>query len=103
VAYTGTVRSFDPDEGYGVLDGPDVPGGCWVHFSAIAVSGYRQLIPGQQVSFRVEAAEQDGFTFRATKVWTGSVEPADESPEPRDSGAYGSVLTLDGSPRDEVE
>jgi len=34
------VREFYPDEGWGVIDGPDVPGGCWVHFSAIAVAGY---------------------------------------------------------------
>jgi CspA family cold shock protein len=59
----GSVQIFDADEGWGVIDGPDVPGGCWVHFSAIAVDGYRALARGQQVSFRAEAAHQDGYAF----------------------------------------
>lgn len=90
----GSVRSFDADEGWGVIDGPDVPGGCWVHFSTIAVDGYRQLVPGQRVAFRAEAAEQDGFAFRAVKVWTVGVEPAIQPGEPGRSGAYHSSLTL---------
>jgi cold shock protein len=75
MASTGLVRLFDADAGWGVIDGPDVPGGCWVHFSAIAATGYRQLSAGQRVSFRAEPANQDGFAFRAVKVWTGAVEP----------------------------
>jgi cold shock protein len=94
VTSTGTVRIFHAGEGWGVLDGPDVPGGCWVHFSAIAARGYRTLVAGQAVSFRAEAAEQDGFAFRAVKVWTGRAEPADEPPPARTTGAYGSELTL---------
>nr|WP_082159569.1 cold shock domain-containing protein [Micromonospora sp. HK10] len=42
----GSVRSFDPAEGWGVIDGADVPGGCWVHFSALAMEGYRTLTAG---------------------------------------------------------
>ena len=76
VASTGVVREFHPDEGWGVIDGSDVPGGCWVHFSAIAMDGFRHLTPGQPVSFRAEAADQEGFGFRAVKVWTDEVEPA---------------------------
>jgi CspA family cold shock protein len=92
----GSVRAFDADEGWGVIDGPDVPGGCWVHFSAIAMDGYRQLTPGQHVSFRAEAASQDGFAYRAVKVWTGDVEPPDQ-PQDR-SAAYRSSLTLTFDP-----
>jgi cold shock protein len=91
---TGTVRDFDPGEGWGVIDGPDVPGGCWVHFSAVTGDGYRELVAGQQVSFRAETAEQDGFAYRATKVWSGGTEPPDRSGTPGPSGAYRSVLTL---------
>jgi CspA family cold shock protein len=72
---SGVVREYHADEGWEVIDGPTVPGGCWVHFSAIAMDGYRQLTAGRRVSFRAEAAEQDGFGFRAVKVWTGDVEP----------------------------
>jgi len=30
---TGTVRFWHRDEGFGVNDSPDTPGGCWAHFS----------------------------------------------------------------------
>lgn len=91
---SGSVRTYDAAAGWGVIDGPDVPGGCWVHFSAIAADGYRQLAPGQHVSFVAEAARQDGFAFRAVKVWTGDTEPpgADQGHAP--SAAYDSTLTL---------
>jgi CspA family cold shock protein len=90
----GSVRTFDADEGWGVIDGPDVPGGCWVHFSAIAMEGYRVLAPGQQVSFRAEAASQDGFAYRAMKVWTSGIEPPDQPQTHGSSAAYHSSLTL---------
>jgi len=50
---TGTVKWFDRRKGYGFIgqpDGPDV----FVHFSAIAGEGHRNLSDGQSVSFRVE-------------------------------------------------
>jgi CspA family cold shock protein len=90
----GSVRAFDADEGWGVIDGPDVPGGCWVHFSAIAMDGYRELAQGQPVSFRAEAATQAGFAYRAVKVWTGSVELPDHPLTKDSSNAYRSSLTL---------
>jgi cold shock protein len=88
------VRAYTADEGWGVIDGPDVPGGCWVHFSAIAGNGPRQLAEGQRVSFRAEAAEQDGFAYRAMKVWSGDTEPDDQRPDETSSDAYRSTLTL---------
>lgn len=99
------MRIFHADEGWGVIDGPDVPGGCWVHFSAIAMDGYRELADGQHVSFRYESASQDGFDYRAVKVWTDAVEPPDK-PQPQSGGsvAYSSSLTLtfDAPPSDEA-
>lgn len=91
---SGVVREFDPDQGWGVLDGRDVPGGCWVHFSAIAISGHRQLTAGQQVFFRAETATQDGFSYRAVKVWTADVEPPDPPPSQGSPAAYHSTLIL---------
>ena len=101
MASIGSVRRFDADEGWGVIDGPDVPGGCWVHFSAIAGDGYRQLWASQGVAFHAEAASQDGFAFRAVKVWTGEVEPAAPIRDQPSAGAYHSpqFLTAD-SPAD---
>jgi CspA family cold shock protein len=68
---SGSVREFFPDEGWGVVDSPDVPGGCWVHFSVIEMEGYRALEAGQEVTFDYEHVEQDGYTFRATRLWHG--------------------------------
>ncbi|GIF46664.1 CspA family cold shock protein [Asanoa ferruginea] len=94
------VRAYTADEGWGIIDGPDVPGGCWVHFSAIAGNGPKQLAEGQRVSFwaeaeaEAEAAEQDGFAYRAVKVWSGDTEPDDQRPDETGSDAYRSTLTL---------
>ncbi len=49
----GTVKWFNGSKGYGFIsreDGPDV----FVHFSAIQMDGYRNLMEGQQVEFTVE-------------------------------------------------
>jgi CspA family cold shock protein len=95
MADSGVVREFHVEEGWGVIDGPAVPGGCWVHFSAIAMGGFRQLVAGQNVWLRAEAAEQDGFSFRAVKVWTEDVEPASPPRLKRASGGvYHSRLVL---------
>jgi cold shock protein len=99
----GSVRSFDADEGWGVIDGPGVPGGCWVHFSAIAGDGYRQLQVGQRVAFHAEATSQDGFAFRAVKVWTGEVEHAAPIHDQRSASAYHSALFLTADSPADIE
>ena len=73
---TGTVREWHDDEGWGVIDAAETPGGCWVHFSAVVMPGYRSLEPGRAVTFAYEAGRLDGFAFRATRVDTG---PGDTS------------------------
>lgn len=67
----GVVRWFDADEGWGVIDSSSVPGGCFVHFSSIELSGYRELHAGQRVRFTFERLDflQDGCQFRALSVW----------------------------------
>lgn len=50
---TGTVKWFNSEKGYGFIsqtDGADV----FVHFSAIDMSGYKNLEEGQQVEFEVQ-------------------------------------------------
>jgi len=50
---TGTVKWFSRSKGYGFIareDGKDV----FVHYSAIAEEGFRNLEEGQQVEFSVE-------------------------------------------------
>jgi cold shock protein len=49
---TGTVKWFSPEKGFGFIsqaDGPDV----FVHFSAIAGEGYKNLEENQGVEFDV--------------------------------------------------
>jgi len=48
----GTVKFFNAEKGYGFISreqGDDV----FVHFSAIAMDGYKSLTEGQRVSFEV--------------------------------------------------
>ena len=50
---TGTVKWFNSEKGYGFIsqtDGADV----FVHFSAIDMTGYKNLEEGQQVEFEVQ-------------------------------------------------
>lgn len=84
-----TVRVWDEDEGWGVLDATEAPGGCWCHFSAIGLpsrrylqSGstdgedpveievfeYQSLQPGATVEADILKVEQDGYHFRAESV-----------------------------------
>lgn len=71
----GDVREWNEDEGFGVIDSPDTPGGCWAHFSSIVMDGYRSLAAGDPVAFTCEAGLQDGYDYRAILVWPPGVEP----------------------------
>lgn len=103
MGHRGTVRIWNDDDGWGVIDSADTPGGCWVHFSHVVSSGFARLTPGEQVTFTYETARQDGFDYRAVLVWPAGIEPEAagravhvEGP----SAAYRSSLTirwLDGS------
>jgi len=53
----GIVKWFNSDKGYGFIaveGGPDV----FVHFSAIAGSGYRSLEEGQKVEFDITQGQK---------------------------------------------
>jgi cold shock protein len=55
---TGTVKWFNSEKGFGFIQqdqgGPDV----FVHYSAIASSGYRELTEGQKVEFDVTQGQK---------------------------------------------
>jgi len=55
---TGIVKWFNAEKGYGFITqddgGPDV----FVHFSAIAGEGYRNLEEGQKVEFDVTSGQK---------------------------------------------
>lgn len=78
----GTVRYWDDDEGFGVLDSADTPGGCWAHFSVVVMDGFRTLAPGDPVAFIFEQGRQDGYSYRALQVWPPGVDTGTPLPEP---------------------
>jgi len=88
----GTVREWHDELGWGVLDSPATPGGCWAHFSYVRMAGYRAVPPGAEVFFEFEEFGQDGFPFRATAVWPPGVEPG--SPDPDDIHVEGPSSAL---------
>ena len=67
---TATVREWFAEDGWGVLDSAETPGGCFAHYSAIEMEGYRSLAPGQSVQLEWEAPGflQDGYVYRAVRV-----------------------------------
>ncbi len=91
---TGTVRLWNDEEGWGVIDSDATPGGCWAHYSDVAIAGYRTLQPGQAVSFEWEAATQDGFRFRATRAWPAGTKPTAAAPPTHGGDAYSSALEI---------
>ena len=54
MASIGTVRTWDDAEGWGVVDSADTPGGCWTHYSVVAVAGQLSLPPGRPVHLEWE-------------------------------------------------
>lgn len=76
VSSPGTVRLWHREDGWGVIDSPHTPGGCFAHFSNISgVVGFRELVEGESVEFDWEpspAGGQDGCAFRALTVRTQS-------------------------------
>ncbi|MGZ4453535.1 MAG: cold-shock protein [Nocardioides sp.] len=90
----GVVRVWHDEEGWGVVDSEATPGGCWAHFSAVLVAGFRRLRVGQEVLLEAEAVEQDGYAFRAVEVWPADAAPVRTQPDGGPSAAYRSRLTI---------
>ena len=76
------VREWHEDLGWGVLDSPETPGGCWAHYSAIEtpligregsweVFEYATVELGESVELEWEEPGQDGFPYRAVAVRRG--------------------------------
>jgi len=69
--HTATVKSWNDEEGWGVLVSSEVNGEIWAHFSSIEGAGYGELVPGQKVTCGVQDLGepfQDGYRFRASGV-----------------------------------
>jgi CspA family cold shock protein len=88
-----TVRFWLHDEGWGVLDSPTTPGGCWAHYSAIDIDGYRSLEAGQSTEFTYEGADQDGYDWRAVSIRPDGAGSSTHREAPA-TGAYRSTLDI---------
>jgi cold shock protein len=63
----GTVKWFNDSKGFGFIEqenGPDV----FVHFSAIASSGFKSLKEGDRVTFEVEQGQKGPSAVNVTVV-----------------------------------
>ncbi|WP_257016974.1 MULTISPECIES: cold-shock protein [unclassified Rhodococcus (in: high G+C Gram-positive bacteria)] len=66
---TGTVQTWNAEEGWGVIDSAQTPDGCWAFYSSIVGEGFRTLTVGATVSLEWEQViDQDGYRYRATRV-----------------------------------
>ncbi|MFC0864108.1 cold-shock protein [Sphaerimonospora cavernae] len=74
----GVVAAWYDEEGWGVLDSPEVPGEVFAHFSMISQlgRGYRSLSPGQHVHFTWEDRPQDGYAFSAIEIFIAGEAPS---------------------------
>jgi CspA family cold shock protein len=68
----GVVREWSDEDGFGILDSEQTPGGCWAHYSAINMDGYKRLRPGQRVRFTFTKRDQDGWPYAADVITPGS-------------------------------
>ncbi|MDF2897839.1 MAG: hypothetical protein K0Q46_4625, partial [Rhodococcus erythropolis] len=80
----GVVTTWNGEEGWGVIDSADTPGGCWTFFGALhpdevlnaqpggsfnISGGIGGLVVGERVDFEWEPVlDEDGYKFRAIKV-----------------------------------
>ena len=68
MAAEGIVRTWLLEEGWGVIDADDTPGGAWFHFSVLTPGAGVGLTVGRRVRFEWEPANQDGFSYRALSI-----------------------------------
>lgn len=55
---TGSVKWFSDQKGYGFIKQEGVAEDIFVHHTAIRMEGFRTLIPGEPVDFRIKVDEK---------------------------------------------
>lgn len=62
------MKFWQDDNGWGGIEGPDLLGDVWVHFSAIEMDGYHSLEVGQRVQVTYTRQDQESWKYVAETV-----------------------------------
>lgn len=65
---TGTVKWFNESKGFGFISPEDGSKDIFVHFSAIAESGFKTLAEGQRVSYEVVSGAKGPSASNVTAI-----------------------------------
>jgi cold shock protein len=65
---TGTVKWFNESKGFGFIEQDGGGGDVFVHFSAIAGSGFKTLAEGDRVSFDVVKGQKGPQAEKVEKI-----------------------------------
>lgn len=65
---TGTVNRFNKIKGYGFITPDKGEKEIFVHFSQIQLSGYKELIAGQRISYELQSGERGEFATNVTII-----------------------------------
>ena len=64
----GTVKWFNETKGFGFIKPEDGSKDIFVHFSAIADSGFKTLAEGQRVEFSIEQGQKGPAAAQVTCI-----------------------------------
>jgi cold shock CspA family protein len=78
----GTVKYWREDKGYGAIASEaTAPWDIWCHFSAVEMTGYKALVPGERVAVHYYRKNQESFRYVADRV--RPLGPGSHESEPR--------------------
>lgn len=66
--YSGTVKWFNSEKGYGFISNDNGGDDVFVHFSSIKTEGFKTLKDGQKVTFDTETDPKNSSKQRAINV-----------------------------------
>lgn len=66
--YSGTVKWFNAQKGFGFISNDEGGEDVFVHFSAIQSDGFKTLDEGQKVNFDTEPDPKNSDKLRAVNV-----------------------------------